>query len=78
MAVSDTDITGWTFRGHYDETRLGEIKSLYEGLGYAVLLAPFSLSQVEQACRRCFEASPERFTALYTRKSEAEGVAPSV
>jgi len=67
MSFSDLNHTQWTFRGNYDEPRLSEIKSLYEELGFSVMLTPFN-AECGKGCQLCFKKNSERFTALYTQK----------
>jgi len=71
MTLHELNTDCWTFRGDFEEPRLSEMISLYEELGFSVKLAPF-ITDHGKACQKCFEITPGRFSALYTKKIDSE------
>lgn len=60
----------WERRGIFTEPRLSELVTLYQELGYEVLVVPPDPSEIDEVpCRECFLLFPERFKVLYTRLS---------
>lgn len=58
---------GWTRRTVAAEPRLGEMKELYEDLGFEVRLEPFDAEEEDADCSVCFSEDRERFKVVYTR-----------
>lgn len=69
MNSLEAQIKGWTLRGIYDDPRLTELVSLYEGLGFRVYLGLFT-SALVSGCKECLKHSPEKYKVLYTKKMD--------
>lgn len=61
------DHPGWEKRGVYNEPRLSELKTLYEEIGYEVLVLPYAVED-ENGCVACLQEPCEQYRRLYTRK----------
>ncbi|MDJ0761957.1 MAG: hypothetical protein QNJ97_03120 [Myxococcota bacterium] len=60
---------GFEKRTVYDEPRLSEIVSMYEEMGFEVVLAPFNPDEVP-GCAECMTRDPSRYKVVYTRLKE--------
>jgi hypothetical protein len=59
---------GWERRFVTDPSRLDEIVTLYEGLGYEVRAEPVRPAELGEHCDECELVSLLRFHTIYTRR----------
>jgi len=60
---------GWEKQATYDDPRLSEMVDMYQEIGLAVHLEPFSAAN-EEGCTGCMELVPDQFKTIYTRRKE--------
>ncbi|MDI6708681.1 MAG: hypothetical protein QMD21_07125 [Candidatus Thermoplasmatota archaeon] len=61
---------GWEKQFIACEPRLSEAVELYKSLGFEVRLEPLALEEMDEDCKICYEAEPDKYKTIYTRKKK--------
>ncbi|MEW6070317.1 MAG: hypothetical protein AB1485_06845 [Candidatus Thermoplasmatota archaeon] len=63
---------GWEKQFIACEPRLSEAVQLYKELGFEVRLEPLILEELDEECKVCYEAEPDKYKIIYTRAKKEE------
>ena len=61
---------GWVKQTTIGEPRLSEIVELYKSIGYEVRLESVNTDDLDDECRRCYEAEVDEVKTVYVRKKK--------